>query len=113
MEFLKTLGIKDFDPGAYFGNGEWSATQDAGIIESINPATGEVIASVYGASATDYERVIDTANSVFEAWRSVPAPRRGEAVRLCNDALRRNKDALGSLVSLEMGKIKAEGDAGR
>jgi len=110
MEFLKTLGIEDFNPGAYFGNGEWSATRDAGIIESINPATGEVIASVYGASAADYERVIDTARSVFEAWRSVPAPRRGEAVRLCNDALRRNKDALGSLVSLEMGKIKAEGD---
>ena len=110
MEFLKTLGIEDFNPGAYFGNGEWSTTRDAGIIESINPATGEVIASVYGASATDYERVIDTANSVFEAWRSVPAPRRGEAVRLCNDALRRHKDALGSLVSLEMGKIKAEGD---
>jgi aldehyde dehydrogenase (NAD+) len=110
MEFLKTLGIEDFNPGAYFGNGEWSSTQDAGVIESINPANGEVIGSVYGASAADYERLMDTANSVFEAWRSVPAPRRGEAVRLCTEALRRNKDALGSLVSLEMGKIKAEGD---
>jgi aldehyde dehydrogenase (NAD+) len=110
MEFLKTLGIEDFNPGAFFGNGEWSATQDAGIIESINPANEEVIGSVYGASAADYARVMDTAQSVFEAWRSVPAPRRGEAVRLCTEALRRNKDALGSLVSLEMGKIKAEGD---
>jgi aldehyde dehydrogenase (NAD+) len=108
--FLTTLEIEKFNPGAYFGNGEWSSTQDAGIIESINPANGEVIASVYGASAADYERVIDTAQSVFEEWRSVPAPRRGEAVRLCTEALRRNKDALGSLVSLEMGKIKAEGD---
>ena len=110
MEFLKTLGIEDFNPGAYFGNGEWSSTQDEGIIESINPANGEVIASVYGASADDYERVIQTAQSVFEAWRSVPAPQRGEAVRLCTEALRKHKDALGSLVSLEMGKIKAEGD---
>ncbi|NCF62398.1 MAG: aldehyde dehydrogenase family protein [Gammaproteobacteria bacterium] len=110
MEFLKTLGIKDVNPGAYFGNGEWSSTQDAGMIESINPDNGEVIASVYGASAADYERVIETAQSVFEDWRNIPAPQRGEAVRLCTDALRKHKDALGSLVSLEMGKIKAEGD---
>jgi aldehyde dehydrogenase (NAD+) len=110
MEFLKTLGIKDVNPGAYFGNGEWSSTQDAGMIESINPDNGEVIASVYGASAADYERVIETAQSVFEDWRNIPVPQRGEAVRLCTDALRKHKDALGSLVSLEMGKIKAEGD---
>jgi len=110
MEFLKTLGIEDFNPGAYFGNNEWSSTQDAGIIESFNPANGELIARVYGASSADYRRVMETAESAFEAWRAVPAPRRGEAVRLCTDALRKNKDALGSLVSLEMGKIKAEGD---
>jgi aldehyde dehydrogenase (NAD+) len=110
MEFLKKLGIKDFNPGAYFGNGEWSTTQDRGVIESFDPATGELIGTVYGASEADYERVMETAQSVFEDWRKVPAPQRGEAVRLCTDALRRNKDALGSLVSLEMGKIKAEGD---
>jgi aldehyde dehydrogenase (NAD+) len=110
MEFLQTLGIEDFNSGAYFGNAEWSTTQDEGIIESNNPANGELIASVYGASAADYERVITTAQSVHEAWRRIPAPQRGEAVRLCTEALRRNKDALGSLVSLEMGKIKAEGD---
>ena len=109
MEFLKTLGIEDFNPGACFGNGKWSATQDAGAIESINPATGERIASVYGASIEDYERVMATACSAFEAWRTVPAPKRGEAVRLVTDALRRNKDVLGSLVALEMGKIAAEG----
>jgi aldehyde dehydrogenase (NAD+) len=110
MDFLKTLGIEDFNPGAYFGNNEWSSTKDAGLIESFNPANGELIASIYGASEADYERVMDTAQSAFEAWRRVPAPQRGEAVRLCTEALRRNKDALGSLVSLEMGKIKAEGD---
>jgi aldehyde dehydrogenase (NAD+) len=110
MEFLKTLGIEDVNPGAYFGDGEWSQTRDAGIIESVNPANGELIARIYGSSAEDYERVISNAQSVFEAWRNVPAPRRGEAVRRVTDALRENKDALGSLVSLEMGKIKAEGD---
>ena len=110
MDFLNTLGIKDINPGAYFGDGEWSGTQDAGLIESFNPATGELIAAIHGASEADYERVIGTAQSVFESWREVPAPRRGEAIRLCTEALRKNKDALGSLVALEMGKIKAEGD---
>lgn len=110
MEFLKSLGINDTNPGAYFGNGEWSATTDAGSKQAINPTTGEVIASVYSASADDYERVVSQAQAAFREWRQVPAPQRGEAIRLCTEALRQHKDALGSLVSLEMGKIKAEGD---
>jgi len=110
MEFLKELGIDANNPGAYFGDGQWSTTLDRGTIESINPANGEIIARVYGASPDDYERVISTARQVFNDWRTRPAPARGEAVRLCTEALRRHKDALGSLVSLEMGKIKAEGD---
>ena len=110
MHFLKELGIAETNPGAYLGNGQWSGTQDQGVIESINPANGEIIARVHGASADDYDRIIRTARDVFAQWRRVPAPRRGEAVRLCTDALRRYKDPLGSLVSLEMGKIKPEGD---
>jgi aldehyde dehydrogenase (NAD+) len=110
MQFLTDLGVGKTNPGAYLGNGEWSMTQDNGVIDAINPATGETIAQVYSASAEDYDRVIATARAVFEEWRRVPAPQRGEAVRLCTEALRRNKDALGNLVSLEMGKIKAEGD---
>ena len=110
MDFLKQLGINDYNHGTYFGDGQWSETTDAGIVEAINPANGEVIARVYGASDADYDRVVEKAREVFSSWRRVPAPRRGEAVRLVNEALRENKDALGSLVSLEMGKIKAEGD---
>ncbi len=110
MEFLNDLGINAYNPGAYFGSGEWSATQDKGVIEATNPATGDVIARVHGASPDDYERVVVTAGQVFNEWRNIPAPIRGEAIRLCTDALRQHKDALGSLVSLEMGKIKAEGD---
>ncbi len=110
MKFLKSLGINDFNPGAYFGDGEWSSTTDAGFKEAINPSTGEVIATVYSASEADYEKVVNRAREVFEQWRQVPAPQRGDAVRLCTQALRDHKDALGSLVSLEMGKIKAEGD---
>ncbi|MBT8039895.1 MAG: aldehyde dehydrogenase family protein [Gammaproteobacteria bacterium] len=110
MEFLKKLGINEFNPGACFGLDKWSKTTDQGVIESNNPATGELIGSIYGASEADYEKMMEKAQSVFEEWRKVPAPQRGEAVRLCTEALRRNKDALGSLVALEMGKIKPEGD---
>ena len=110
MEFLKSLGINDNNPGAYFGDGQWSDTTGCGAKQAINPSTGEVIASVYSSSEADYERVVGNAQAAFEEWRTVPAPQRGEAIRLCTEALRKNKDALGSLVSLEMGKIKAEGD---
>jgi aldehyde dehydrogenase (NAD+) len=110
MEFLHQLGIKECNPGACFGHDSWSETTDAGTIDSINPATGERIARTHSASLEDYERLIAIAGRVFAEWRRVPAPRRGEAVRLCTEALRRYKDLLGSLVSLEMGKIKAEGD---
>jgi len=107
---LDSLGLKAENPGACFGPGQWSTTTDAGRIESINPATGEVIASVHAASEADYERVLKQAVETARAWRQVPAPQRGEAVRLVTEALRKYKDPLGSLVSMEMGKIKPEGD---
>lgn len=107
---LETLGLKADNPGACFGPGQWSTTTDAGTIESINPSTGEVIARVHAASEADYERVMDQAVETARAWRQVPAPQRGEAVRLVTEALRKYKDPLGSLVSMEMGKIKPEGD---
>ncbi|MFC4728901.1 aldehyde dehydrogenase family protein [Coralloluteibacterium thermophilus] len=107
---LSALGIESTVSGTYLGQGEWSATTDAGSIARPAPATGEVLATVYGAGKADYETIVARAQAAFEVWRTTPAPRRGEAVRLCAEALRRNKDALGSLVSLEMGKIKAEGD---
>jgi aldehyde dehydrogenase (NAD+) len=110
MEILSALGLQQENPGAYFGRGEWSTTTDAGRIHAINPASGSTIAHVNSASADDYERVIQTAGAVFREWRQMPAPVRGDAVRLCTEALRRHKDGLGSLVALEMGKIKAEGD---
>src|SRR5690606_30023118 len=73
-------------------------------------ATNEVIAEVHASGQADYELILQRAQEAFEIWRTTPAPRRGEAVRLCGEALRKHKDALGSLVSLEMGKIKPEGD---
>jgi aldehyde dehydrogenase (NAD+) len=107
---LTALGLGATQSGTYLGNGEWSKTTDAGTLQPVNPATGEVIASVHASSAADYELIVKRAQEAFKVWRTTPAPRRGEAVRLCGEALRQHKDALGSLVALEMGKIKPEGD---
>jgi aldehyde dehydrogenase (NAD+) len=107
---LENLGLSERNPGTYLGNGEWSGTSPDADIEVFNPSNGERLARVSPASAEDYESLMRRAAQVFTAWRATPAPRRGEAIRLCGEALRRHKDALGSLVSLEMGKIKAEGD---
>jgi aldehyde dehydrogenase (NAD+) len=107
---LHALGLTASESGTYLGRGEWSKTTDAGVLEPVNPSTGEVIGRVYASSATDYELIVERAQAAFKVWRSMPAPKRGEAIRLCAEALRANKDALGSLVALEMGKIKPEGD---
>jgi len=110
MDFLKELGIEANNFGSCGGPGKWNQTTSAGKIDSINPATGELIAAVYKCSEADYESVVQQSVTAFKEWRMVPAPKRGELVRLMANALRDKKDALGSLVTLEMGKIKAEGD---
>ncbi len=107
---LKRLGLAADNSGTYLGNGEWSKTTDAGVIESVNPTSNQPIARVHASSQGDYETLVKRAQAAFEVWRTTPAPRRGEAVRLCGEALRAHKDALGTLVAAEMGKIKAEGD---
>ncbi|HEU0225122.1 MAG TPA: aldehyde dehydrogenase family protein [Steroidobacteraceae bacterium] len=107
-EILAGLGLAPVIDGAW--SGSWHADARAPLIDSVNPATGEVIARVRAAGEHDYERVLTSARQAFGDWRVVPAPRRGEAVRQMGEALRASKDLLGGLVSLEMGKIKAEGD---
>ena len=107
---LKELGIQKVNYGACSGSGQWSDSQEGGLLNSINPATGEAIASVYQATESDYERIVQDAEKAFKDFRKVPAPIRGQLVREMGEALREKKDALGSLVSLEMGKIKQEGD---
>ena len=107
---LASLGLGASNSGTYLGDGEWSKTTDAGVLQSINPTTNALIAEVHASSDADYEAVVARAQAAFRVWRTTPAPRRGEAIRLCGDALRRHKDALGSLVALEMGKSKPEGD---
>ena len=108
-KILDSLGLDAVNPGTWYGS-ESSSDDSTSLIESINPSTGEVIASVRSTSAAEYEALVGKAQESFKAWRKIPAPVRGNAIRLIAAALREHKDALGSLVSLEMGKIKAEGD---
>lgn len=110
MNILNALNLKAKNPGASTDSNWWSKTTSEGEIISYNPATEQVIASVYNCSEADYEHVIATAQEAFSAWRMVPAPKRGEIIRLIGEELRKNKDVLGSLVSLEMGKSKQEGN---
>ena len=107
---LKQLGLNDINPGACFGPGHWADVHQDTLIDSFNSSTGKILAQVSGATEADYEKVIKTAQDAADDWKMVPAPIRGDAVRLVTQALRDYKDPLGSLVSLEMGKIKAEGD---
>jgi aldehyde dehydrogenase (NAD+) len=109
MEFLNHLGITSLNPGAFSGQG-WHSDFGVSRLISINPATGETIAEVATCSSKDYEHILTRAEQAAQAWRQYPAPKRGEIIRQIGQALRENKDWLGSLVSLEMGKSKQEGD---
>ena len=105
---LESLDLEAVNPGTWLG-AESIEDSNASIIESINPATGEVIGSVRSTTAAEYEKVVTTARASFAQWRNIPAPLRGNAIRLIGNALRDHREALGSLVTMEMGKIKAEG----
>jgi aldehyde dehydrogenase (NAD+) len=107
---LTALGLSGNESGTYLGHDQWSKTADAGVLEPVNPSDGEVLARVQASSQADYDTIVERAQAAFKVWRTTPAPKRGEAIRLCAEALRANKDKLGSLVALEMGKSKPEGD---
>ena len=105
---LTELGLTEHNLGASTAADSW-LDSGAKAIPSYNPTTGEVIAHVQAASPETYRQVVQTAKSSFESWRSVPAPKRGDMARDLGNALRDKKEALGDLVSLEMGKIRPEG----
>ncbi|HLW24163.1 MAG TPA: aldehyde dehydrogenase family protein [Steroidobacteraceae bacterium] len=109
-ETLAALGLEETNPGTWSGAEGWSAQPKAAPIESVNPSTGAVLARVRASGAADYERVLASAVEAAALWRRVPAPKRGEAVRQLAEELRAHKKALGTLVSLENGKILAEGE---
>ena len=108
QNLLRTLDILDVNAGACSAEG-WLASDRAASLHSLNPTDDSSIAAVVPATRDDYDAVVRTAVAAFPAWRDMPAPRRGEIVRDLGNALRALKEPLGDLVSLEMGKIRAEG----
>ncbi len=104
---LDELGIQPVNSGAC--GSTWLEPTGEKLV-SINPSTGEPIAAVVQADEASYERVLADAQAAFQEWRTWPAPKRGEVIRQLGEALREKKAALGALVSLEMGKIRAEGE---
>ncbi|RPI24504.1 MAG: aldehyde dehydrogenase family protein, partial [Actinobacteria bacterium] len=107
QQALDTLGIREVNSGVYAG--KWLRAS-GGLVPSHNPADESLIASVGQATAADYEQVVTNSQSTFHEWRMLPAPQRGEYVRRIGNALRDDKAALGALVSMEVGKIRAEGE---
>jgi aldehyde dehydrogenase (NAD+) len=107
-EVLRRLGLEAVNSGVR--GREWIEKPTGPRFDSINPATGETLATVSGATDTDYEQVVGAAVATFNRWRMWPAPRRGEVVRQLGQALREVKRDLGLLVTLETGKILSEGE---
>ena len=106
---LEKLHIQEVNPGACTGPDGWIEDPSGQELVSYNPTTGEPIARVIQATEATYEAVVSKAVETFQTWRTIPAPKRGLVIRDLADALREVKEPLGELVTLEMGKIKAEG----
>src|SRR6184192_3735265 len=106
QSILEKLDIADESPGVFCG--EWRG--GGGKIDKISPIDGRKLASVRTASAEDYEAAISFAHEAFLKWRVTPGPVRGETVRRLGNALRDAKHELGQLVTMESGKIVAEGE---
>ncbi|MHC4272693.1 MAG: L-piperidine-6-carboxylate dehydrogenase [Planctomycetota bacterium] len=103
---LSALGIEDTNYGGFAG--EWVGSGPE--LEVITPIDGQRLATVKQVNEDEYDRIVDRAHQAFLAWRTVPAPKRGEVVRQLGNRLRTVKNELGHLVTLEMGKIIAEGE---
>jgi len=107
MEFLHQLKLQKENEGTSTGG---SIVPSKGeLILSFSPVDGNLIGSVNSSDKEAYEKVISTAQTAFVEWRKWPAPKRGEVVRQLGEALRAEKQALGQLVSYEMGKSLQEG----
>ncbi len=108
QNILKQLGINSINEAASTGR-EWVITRNSEVRVVISPVDGKEIATVKIANQADYDTLILKAQEAFLVWRSMPAPKRGEIIRQYGDVLRANKEALGKLVSYEMGKLLQEG----
>ncbi|MEX2144069.1 MAG: aldehyde dehydrogenase family protein, partial [Anaerolineales bacterium] len=106
---LKKLNLQDVNAGACYGPDNWITDPKGAELVSYNPSSGEAIAKIVQATSVSYEKIVIEAQAAFLAWAKIPSPRRGQVVRDLGTALRELKEPLGELVSLEMGKIRAEG----
>ncbi len=106
LSFLQELGIQAHNAGTWIGNHSFDSAER---ITSSTPVDGSVIGSVSVTTKDQYNLAVDAAHAAFLEWRTVPAPKRGEVVRQYGNLLRQHKEALGALVSYEMGKSLAEG----
>ena len=104
---FESLNVKESNSGVSTGQ-HWLKGEGE-LLESLSPADGALIGSVRAASAEEYDDVIRAAQKAFREWRTWPAPKRGEVVRQIGNELRKHKEALGRLVSYEMGKSYQEG----
>ena len=104
-EVLQRLGIDAVNPGGFAGH--WLGSGAA--LEVITPIDGSPLATVTQVTEQEYDTIATGAHEAFLSWRTLPAPKRGEVVRQLGNALRQRKEDLGLLVTLEMGKIRAEG----
>jgi len=105
-EALAQLGVKAINEGTSTGQNHFSNGE---LLESYSPVDGQIIGKVKTTTSADYENVMQTATEAFKTFKLMPAPQRGEIVRQFGDKLRKNKEALGKLVSYEMGKSLQEG----
>lgn len=106
-EALKILGLQEHNKGTSTGTNWFESGTDK--LLSVSPADGVMIGSVSVTTTEEYATVVEKAQEAFKEWRQVPAPKRGEVVRQIGEALREKKEALGKLVSYEMGKSYQEG----
>jgi aldehyde dehydrogenase (NAD+) len=105
-DVLSELGLESENPGGF--DGGWVGSGPT--LDVVTPVDGTRIATVRQVTEDEYERIVARAHEAFLTWRSVPAPRRGDLVRQLGNRLREHKQALGALVTLEMGKILPEGE---
>ncbi|MEO7924885.1 MAG: aldehyde dehydrogenase family protein [Chitinophagaceae bacterium] len=107
MDLLKNLRVESINKGVSTGIQWLDSTGET--LDSFSPVDGKKISSVNSADRKSYDQVVKKAEEAFQEWRMMPAPKRGEIVRQIGDSLRENKEALGKLVSYEMGKSLQEG----
>ncbi|XP_019863581.1 PREDICTED: alpha-aminoadipic semialdehyde dehydrogenase-like, partial [Amphimedon queenslandica] len=105
-QWLKELGLQEKNPGVYDGN-KWCGS--GSVIDSISPINGRPIAAIQEGNKDDYNNAVINSMNAWKIWREVPGPLRGNIVREMNEEFRKNKNILGKLIALEVGKLQYEG----